>query len=61
MSKETKKEATVVSNKSCDKCSEKIVELSDRMNYVVKTIQDHADFINELSRSVKQVKGRMGL
>ena len=40
---------------------EKIVELSDRLNYIVKMLQTHADEIKNLRGKIDQVRGRMGL
>ncbi len=44
-----------------DKHMERIVELSERMNYVVKMMQDHADIINDMKSKLDQVRTRMGL
>ena len=44
-----------------DKHMERIVELSERMNYVVKMLQDHADVINDMKGKLDQVRNRMGL
>ena len=46
---------------SNDKTMERIVELSDRMNYVVKMLQDHAEEIIEIRNKLDQVRTRMGL
>ena len=44
-----------------DKTMERIVELNERMNYVVKMLQSHADAINEMKGKLDQVRTRMGL
>jgi uncharacterized coiled-coil DUF342 family protein len=53
-------EATVVA-KAEDSYGEKIVDLSERLNYLVKTMQEHADAINEIRTKLDQVRIRMGL
>ena len=40
---------------------ERIVELSDRMNYIVKMLQDHAEEIISIRSKLEQVRNRMGL
>jgi len=44
-----------------DAYGEKIADLSERINYLVKTMQDHADAINEIRDKLTQVRTRMGL
>ena len=44
-----------------DKTVERLVELSERINYVVKMLQDHADAINRMQSKLDQVRNRMGL
>ena len=44
-----------------DKSMERIVELSDRMNYVVKMLQDHAEEIINIRSKLDQVRNRMGI
>ena len=40
---------------------EKIVELNERMNYVVKMLQDHAEEIITIRSKLDKVLNRMGL
>ena len=44
-----------------DNSMERIVELSDRMNYIVKMLQDHAEEIISIRSKLEQVRNRMGL
>jgi|TARA_R110002012_G_scaffold299583_1_gene498777 hypothetical protein len=44
-----------------DKSMERIVELSDRMNYVVKMLQEHAEEIITIRSKLDQVRNRMGI
>ncbi len=44
-----------------DVYGEKIADLSERINYIVTTMQDHADAINEMRDKLAQVRTRMGL
>ena len=47
--------------KKVDKTKEYIVELNERMNYVVKLLQDHAEEIIGIRKQLDQVRSRMGL
>ena len=44
-----------------DKTMERIVELNERMNYVVKMLQSHAEEIVSMRSKLDQVRNRMGL
>ena len=44
-----------------DHYRDKVEDLGERLNYLVKTMQEHADAINEMRQKLTQVSGRMGL
>ena len=44
-----------------DKTMEMVVELSDRMNHIVKILQDHSNELGDIKGKLKQVRTRMGL
>ena len=44
-----------------DKVMERVVELSERMNHLVKILQDHSNELGDIKGKLKQVRTRMGL
>ena len=51
----------VAVKKKADQYGPIIVELSDRITYLLGIIKDHAEIIKDLRSKVDQVRGRMGL
>ena len=61
MTTELKKPKQVVVKKQSDSYGPIIIELGERITYLLGIIKDHAEIIKDLRSKVDQVRGRMGL
>ena len=61
MENSTIKSKQVNGAKKIDPNTVRIVELSEKLNYVMGTLQDHAEEIKAMRSKLDQVRSRMGL